>query len=149
MKKIIYISISILIFCTIFYLSSRQADESNDQSETIIVFLRIMTEEEIIDNPAKARVVSFVVRKLAHFSIYALLGVFVYLSTREFEVINHTFIVALLITMLLAGIDEVHQYFVPGRSMELRDVIIDTTGAFVGIIVIMRILKLRGMKLIN
>lgn len=40
---------------------------------------------------------------------------------------------ALLICVLYAISDEVHQKFIPGRSGEVRDVIIDTAGASVGI----------------
>ena len=31
--------------------------------------------------------------------------------------------------------DEIHQYFVPGRSCQLLDMIIDTTGVVTGIII--------------
>ena len=37
--------------------------------------------------------------------------------------------------MLYALSDEVHQIYVPGRSCELRDVFIDTSGSIIGIII--------------
>ena len=40
---------------------------------------------------------------------------------------------ALVICVLFAMLDEFHQLFVPGRGAQVKDVIIDTTGAIVGI----------------
>ena len=42
--------------------------------------------------------------------------------------------IALGAAALYAVTDEVHQYFVPGRSCELRDVLVDTSGALTGIL---------------
>lgn len=59
-------------------------------------------------------------------------------------------IYSVLLCMLYAITDEIHQHFVPGRSCELRDVLIDTTGALLGIFIsylIMRIFR-REKKLL-
>jgi len=42
---------------------------------------------------------------------------------------------ALLICILYASSDEMHQIFVPSRGAQVNDVIIDTAGACVGILV--------------
>lgn len=44
-------------------------------------------------------------------------------------------LVSVAIVFLYAISDEFHQYFVPGRSSEIRDVLIDTTAGVVGVIV--------------
>ncbi len=44
--------------------------------------------------------------------------------------------ISLLISMLYACTDEFHQHFVPGRSCEVRDALIDTAGALIGILVL-------------
>lgn len=75
-------------------------------------------------------------RKFAHFIIYLFLGTFLIHALtvshiRGFKAI----IIALLVSFLYAVSDEVHQYFVPGRTPLVMDVVIDTVGAAVGIMV--------------
>ena len=41
---------------------------------------------------------------------------------------------ALGFCFLYACTDELHQYFVPGRACRFKDVMIDTAGAFTGIV---------------
>jgi len=45
--------------------------------------------------------------------------------------------------MLYAITDEFHQYFVPGRSAEIRDVLIDSSGAFIGILLTIGIIQIK------
>lgn len=47
------------------------------------------------------------------------------------------FLPALLIGFLYACSDEFHQRFVPGRSGEFRDVVIDTAGVLIGIAIVL------------
>lgn len=75
------------------------------------------------------------VRKLAHFSIYFALGFFSYAAVsssdgRKFP----RWIGALIFCFCYAGLDEIHQYFVPGRAMRFTDVMLDTCGAAVGML---------------
>lgn len=76
-----------------------------------------------------------VLRKLAHFSEYGLLGVLWALELwsatyvpRYRHAVNR-----LGMCMLTAFLDETIQLFVPGRSGEIRDVWIDALGALAGI----------------
>ena len=95
----------------------------------------------------------YLLRKLAHFSEYLLLGLLLYaLLRRKFS----PAVSALLAVMLAAGFaltDEWHQLSVPGRDGNLRDVLIDTAGAFTGAVLgcvltgLRRLLaRLRGRK---
>ena len=102
----------------IFIFSSCNADVSAIQSQMVINYLK----EFIPMN-------SFLVRKLAHFSLFFVLGFTIYLITKDYK---RTF----MITSLYAIGDEVHQYFVPGRSCELRDVVIDVGGCITVLIII-------------
>lgn len=76
------------------------------------------------------------VRKNAHFFVYLVLGVFVINALRRSGVRGYRCVVyALLICILYAASDELHQVFVPGRGAQVKDVIIDSAGACVGILV--------------
>ena len=79
---------------------------------------------------------TFLVRKSAHIIAYFILGILMY---RALRVSIHRWrartvvSLALLSCSLYAVTDEIHQLFVPGRSGELRDVMIDSIAALVGV----------------
>ena len=75
----------------------------------------------------------FVVRKSAHFIGYMILGILVFIFICQFEDINKKFIISWIICIIYAASDEIHQLFVPGRSGQVRDVLIDSAGSFLGI----------------
>lgn len=75
---------------------------------------------------------SFLVRKLAHFSEYAVLGVLMYLLFVKPDGRSRYFM-PMLLCLGSAGIDEGIQIFAVDRGPALRDVIIDFTGSCVGI----------------
>ena len=49
----------------------------------------------------------------------------------------------LLQLVISAGMDEFHQYFIPGRFASFKDVLIDTAGGIAGILVIIILCKIR------
>lgn len=82
------------------------------------------------------------VRKCAHLSEYAVLALLVWCARRKpawkdtrpwrwSEAAE-----ALWVAVLYAATDELHQTFVPSREGCLRDVMIDSTGAVVGLILL-------------
>ena len=77
--------------------------------------------------------VSGIIRKLAHFFSYAALSV----STVSFidcyqKDRKATVGISLLVCLLYAASDEVHQLFVSGRSGQISDVVLDFCGAILG-----------------
>ena len=85
---------------------------------------------------------SFMVRKTAHATIYTILGFVTMLAVyktakrKPFEITFSKPIqtsITLGICLFYAMSDEIHQRFVPGRSSELRDVMIDLAGITLGI----------------
>ncbi len=83
--------------------------------------------------------IEHIVRKCAHFGMYAVLGFLVMAAVwfspaakGEVKRLPLCGLAALGISALYAAGDELHQYFIPGRSMELRDMMIDACGALTG-----------------
>lgn len=77
------------------------------------------------------------VRKLAHMTEYFCLAVaiafpFYVYGLRGFPLL----LVAGLICVAFAATDEFHQSFVPGRGPSVKDVMIDSVGAFFGIVAV-------------
>jgi VanZ family protein len=78
--------------------------------------------------------IHFLIRKSAHFCSYGLLGAFAFFSWRATlpALRRWTFRWAALgvLTAFLAGsFDEIHQSFVPSRTSNFHDVLLDTAGA--------------------
>ena len=138
LKKFILWILVIAWAATIFSFSAQPATQSDKSSlgftKKIVRILDVtdsLSEKEIetiADN------LNHFVRKGAHFCAYALLSVLIYILLREygFKTI-HAMIFAVSLSGLYACTDEFHQTFVKGRSGEIRDVGIDTLGAFFGV----------------
>lgn len=84
------------------------------------------------------------VRKLAHFTEFAVLGVLaVLLFTVLRQNVPRTFLYAGMLGLCVAFCDETIQLFVPGRSGQLTDVWIDTAGVVVGTAIALGVRVLR------
>lgn len=135
----------------IFMMSSAGKDESNSQSGAVCEFIcehfvegyEEMAPEEQIQMQQK---ISFPVRKCAHLSEYAVLGALMTLTAASWRWEDEETMrtgetpggTVRILPVLAAGFlyavsDEIHQIFVPGRSGEPRDVLIDTSGVLIGI----------------
>jgi VanZ family protein len=76
--------------------------------------------------------------KAVHFCLYAVEAFFLYRSVRWAGRAGFSFarVLAILGALTVWGCaDEVHQYWIPGRSMEAGDVAADAAGAGLGAIV--------------
>lgn len=78
-----------------------------------------------------------VIRKLAHFTEYLILGVLISRAMRDARGwrLEHA-LLAIALATVYAVSDEVHQRFVPGRTAAAGDVAIDALGAVAGQIAI-------------
>jgi len=91
------------------------------------------------------------VRKTAHAVEYAILGFLIWRVVQSAPALaSHRparhFRLALLLAALYAVTDETHQIFVPGRDAAVRDVLLDTCGAGLGLAVTWCALRLRKSK---
>ena len=86
------------------------------------------------------RLMSFLVRKGAHFTEYAFLGALVMLFLNTYSIRRRP-LFAFLFSALYAASDEWHQSFVAGRGPMIRDVAIDALGAIAGILLILLLLR--------
>ncbi len=136
MKKIIPVLLLVLMV-VIFLLSAQPADDSSLTSSHFAEFFAhiLFHNYDSLSPEFQKEAVSgltFIVRKTAHFSEYALLGFLWYLFLKNTR--NGMFF-SLALTFLYAVSDEFHQLFVAGRSGQFRDVMLDTTGGLFGILV--------------
>lgn len=83
-------------------------------------------------------------RKLAHFSEYACMGILIFSIVYQWVMGKKKYLIATLWVFLSAAVDEWHQYFVPGRYASIKDVLLDTCGGICGIVLLTLII--RGRK---
>lgn len=104
--------------------------ESSAESGLVVALLRPLFEALGITD---ASLMSLVVRKCAHFSEYAVLGVLArgYLGARRRET-GAAALPAGLLAALVPVVDETIQLGVPGRSGQPTDVLIDLAGLATG-----------------
>ena len=125
MKKKYKLVLVILWMILIFIMSSFNATESNSQSSIIVNFALT------VFNIKNISLLTLVIRKLAHFSEYLVLGLLIY---NYFKDCDKKIYSSILICFAYAISDEIHQLFVSGRSFQIGDIIIDTIGAIIGIL---------------
>ena len=148
--KIIIILIAVILWMVgIYKLSGMSSNNSNGKSTDIIsIFiedaLEITNDYGITSshpNEQKiqraSQLINAPMRKVIHATVYFVLAFFIMILTNI--VLDHkkyflSVLIALILCVIFAGSDEYHQTFVVGRTGQLLDVIIDTTGGIVGIL---------------
>lgn len=138
----------------IFLFSAQTSGESVSTSNSVIETLATLLNPDFAQLDAEEQnniyaLYSNAVRKLAHFTIYALLGFLVSLALCNYPLrYQKIFLYSLGICAAYAITDEIHQIFVPGRGPGVLDVLIDSAGACCGSLIIICIVymikKLRG-----
>ena len=133
MPKLRLISCAVVL-AAIFYLSNQPASQSGAMSLVLTENILLLAEKIIPELDLTAEDIHNSLRKTAHFFIFLLLGLLMMSLVKSMKIRSLTAaVLALGICMVLAVLDETHQYFIEGRSAEMRDVVIDSLGAIVGI----------------
>ncbi len=134
-KKIILGILIVLWLCLIWGHSLQPAYVSENESGFFLAFIAKVL--PFINNDEFGM---FIIRKTAHFTEYAILGVLLCMefSTFLWGFINR-FSVPALVGLLVAFIDETIQLFVVGRSGEIRDMWIDFAGVALGALITLAI----------
>ncbi|MCK8060445.1 MULTISPECIES: VanZ family protein [unclassified Fusibacter] len=141
-------TMALLWMATIFYLSSQSAQDSGELSSGVMRWVAALFEKLSFGSSIGFDQLHVFIRKTAHFSAYALLGILTS-NALEHDIKKTRVRVAavLLVCLAYAVSDEVHQSFVPGRGPSAYDVIIDFVGSSTGIMIRTywsRFVKLKG-----
>lgn len=151
------ISIVLLLICmiVIFAFSNTPGEESNEQSLGIVNIIKNKTEydttdiknSQISENSNNVEdILNFLIRKCAHATVYLVLAIITATAIIQLnkKPERRAYILAVIFCFIYAITDEYHQLFVNGRSGEFRDVLIDTSGAIIGVICVWIFLKIRN-----
>ena len=135
-KKIskIHLLLPLLWMAVIFILSQQPASVSSGQSGVFVEQLHYIAPS--IDQ----QLLTFLVRKGAHIFAYFVLGILTFNALWRVDLskfkFNRPAMLSIIVCALYAASDEFHQLFVSGRSGEIRDIIIDSCAATVGVFII-------------
>ena len=134
---------ALLMMYLIFSFSAQTGEVSGELSykisyKIVEVKSEVLHQEKSYDELYyEADQIHFYVRKAAHMTEYFLLAIAVSFPLYVYRVRGFwLFLLAGIICVGFAGLDEYHQSFVAGRGPSVRDVCIDSSGAFIGIILV-------------
>lgn len=133
--KYIFIGITAMWICIIFSFSLQPAEDSSQLSSGLGAWLMKHVFSGIFDTMTTEQV-DFFIRKCAHFTEFFILGVLMYWTLEKWFVI-HRARLGLILCMLVAAMDETIQLFVEGRSGQVTDMLLDSSGSLVGICMVL------------
>lgn len=145
--RIIFLILLCLTFFVIFDFSAQTGQESSSlSSEVTRILIDIFPYTKNLDVETKENFIEqgeVIVRKLAHLTIYTLVGIFIMSFMCTFNIkLKVQFGTSLLVGLIYAITDEIHQSFVPERGPSVTDVFIDLCGVLLGICVVILIITI-------
>lgn len=174
-RRRVFLVLIILWMAGIFVFSSRSGDESTEDSYFVgnmvgEIFVPGFDEWSAEKQQAFAEKIDHPVRKTAHATEYAILGLLAAgvcipevmgrrdektmseevgcsrTTKSEYAKIRRELLIPWGIAALYAATDEFHQLFVPGRSGQFSDVILDSAGALAGLLILALVRKIIGRR---
>lgn len=129
-KFIIYMCLTVIWILVIFSFSMQSGEESKQTSGGIVSMLVEILFPQGFDH---VELLEYFVRRMAHFTEYFILAILVLQMLKQ-TTCPKMFIACMLICVFVASCDETIQLFSGGRSGRLADVVLDSIGAWCGVI---------------
>lgn len=134
LKKMLPWLLLVFLMIIIFYLSNQPIGESRDLTKKTMTMVADGVENFIPIDTFKTHSIVSLFRKSAHFFLYLVMAVIVMFALKSIGIRGKKAIVLTLVICIVFAIsDEIHQLFVDGRGAQVKDVFIDGFGASVGI----------------
>jgi VanZ family protein len=124
MKKSVFWGSLAVILCIIIFLFTASPSSTGAHTQSVIEKITGM-------KASQAHTLNFIIRKMTHLSIFGLLAVCLTLAFTKKPYYN-----AWILTTMYAATDEYHQSFMPGRTSSYYDVLLDSCGAIVAILIV-------------
>jgi len=134
MRKLLKYWLPVFIWLGVIFAGSTDIFSAEQTSRYLVPFLRWLDPQISISTIA---MIHFALRKLGHLIEYAVLAAFLWRALRSGTNIrakmSTLFAGVWVACAIFAVSDELHQSFIASRSASLLDVMIDTSGAVVGL----------------
>lgn len=141
--KIIKMILIIAWMGVVFGFSNQGGTKSSSTSRKVTVaVVQSVSDKTIEENESLIEKTEKVIRKLAHYTIYTVGGFLImnYAYTTNLK-LKEKVLYSIAFGAGYAVTDELHQFFMPGRSARVFDVGIDTLGVITGIAIYVVIRK--------
>ena len=141
-RRIISTSILIIWLVIIFIFSNQNAITSEKVSDKVanktLSTVSEVTGKNLTESRKRELIINsrFIVRKMAHFTLYFILGALIYMVLISYGVSKNTIIYSLLFCFISSLLDEFHQLFSVGRTPKILDVFIDICGSIFSLLII-------------
>ena len=143
--RILNTLLTLAMMLLIFFFSTESGEASDERSGIITEpIIRLTYTDYDRMNPHEQQIiydnVSLVIRKLAHFTEYAMLGILLRLCLESWfghRVRSEWTLawISLAGGAFYAATDELHQILTDGRSGQFKDVLLDSCGVLLGVII--------------
>ena len=139
----------LLVWLALIFLDSTDLMSAEHTSRFIVPFLRWLKPDI---SPETLASIHFIIRKCAHVGEYAVLGLLLLraatLMTNSKRSTPVLYLSVLAVCLIVAAADEFHQTFVASRGASVRDIMIDSSGAILGLLIgsIFRTSRSIGLK---
>lgn len=141
------------IMIAIFMFSAQNREQSSNLSrgftKQVVNMISAVVSMNVSEKTQLVDLIHGTIRKLAHFSIYAVLGISSSAMFTSYLIKSkkrNILIYSVIFCFLYAASDEIHQLFVGGRGPQITDVLLDSFGAFCGGMVFLMFIKLINRK---
>jgi VanZ family protein len=147
MRSFLKYWLPLIIWLGVIFVGSTEVLSAEQTSRFLVPFLRWLKPDISLETLA---LIHFSVRKLGHFTEYAILAIFLWRAA--FRGMNLKMKMSILYLLLwigatiFAATDEFHQSFVPSRTPAYGDVMIDSCGAIFGLLLVSILARRRAKK---
>ena len=147
MRRFLKYWLPLLVWLVVIFIDSTDLMSAEHTSRFIVPFLRWLKPDISLEALAS---IHFMIRKLAHLTEYAILALLLLrASIRTTNIKNKPILYASVWAgcFIVAVSDEFHQTFVASRSASIVDVMIDSAGATLGLLLGVVLARRRSTQL--
>ena len=138
MKKYIAYVLWLFWLFIIFYLSNQPGNISGESSHLIYNTLHFIYTCLNLDTSHLNEIILIIhnpLRECMHSLEYLILGVLTINLLIQTQVKENKMIITILFCFIYAATDEIHQLFIPGRTFEYFDILMDMVGTLIGTLI--------------
>lgn len=150
MRRFLKNWVPVLVWVCVIFFGSTDLMSAEHTSRFIVPFLRWLKPDISAETLAA---IHFILRKAAHVGEYAVLGLLLLRAATlmtDFErSISILWVNVLVACVFVAVTDEFHQAFVTSRSASATDIIVDSVGSILGLLIGAAFARRRSIKLGN
>ena len=144
-KKQLFTIITFIWGCIIFSFSLQTGEASSEISDSLVRKLITLFMPDAQITSERLGILEHVLRKCAHFLEFLVLGILSSIALRYWQ-LKYKVLCGFGFCVIVAVVDEMLQLFVGGRTGRVMDVMIDSAGAVVGIVMVLCFCKIKRIR---